>query len=164
MKKPKSHLRAVHQSAGAASPSNGAGHAEPHEDQIPADPVVAVVAETLRTLAAHLTPELAHTIAAQAMAEQTGLAPVLQDLAPGSPNMEAHPILVMRVIDPQGNVGTIQAPKSLSREHTLSEAAMLGHMLAMVTSPIARGLLYAYGYRLEFGQAPLPQPKPTIIL
>ena len=126
MKKPKSHLRAVHQPAGAASPSNGAGHAEPHEDTIPADPVVAVVAETLRTLAPHLTPELAHTIAAQAMAEQTGLAPVLQDLAPGSPDLEAYPVLVMRLIDPQGSTGTIQAPKTLSRPHTLSEAAMLG--------------------------------------
>jgi len=126
--------------------------------------MVRMVAETLQALAPHLTPEIVQTIALQVMGEQAALAPVLQDLMPGNPTMEAHPILVMRLIDGLNNIGTITAPKTLARPHTLSEAAMLGHMLAMVTSPVARGFLYAYGYRLEFGQTAPPPPKPLIIV
>jgi hypothetical protein len=126
--------------------------------------MVAMVADTLAALAPHLTPEIVQTIALQVMGEQAQLAPVLHDLILGNPNMELHPILAMRLIDGQNNIGTITAPKTLARPHTLSEAAMLGHMLAMVTSPIARAFLYAYGYRLEFGQTAPPTPKPLIIV
>lgn len=130
---------------------------------MPSDPMTDVIVDVVQAFAPHITPEMASTIAAQTLLEQQALAKVIEDALPAAQNAKAYPVWGFRLLSPaDGKSGLVKAPKTLHGV-ALGEVIQSISVFALLTSPPARAVLYAYGYRLEFVQAPAPAEQKIIL-
>ena len=129
---------------------------------LPGDPMVAVIVDVVLAFAPHVTPEIASSIATQVLMEQQGCAKVIEDALPAAPNATKFPLWGFRVVTADNKSGLVKAPKALHGV-TLADVIQSISVFALATSPPARAILYAYGYRLEFMQAPAPAEQKIIL-
>ncbi len=130
---------------------------------MPTDPMTDVIVDVVRAFAPFLPPEMAASIASQVLLEQQALAKVIEDALPASESAGKFPIWGFRLLSPQeGKAGLVKAPKALPGAN-LGDAIQSISVFALLTSPPARAVLYAHGYRLEFLQAPAPVEQKIIL-
>jgi hypothetical protein len=126
------------------------------------DPMVGVIADVVTAFAPHVTPEMAASIATQVLLEQQGIARVIEDAIPTSENAQKFPVWGFRVITQDGKAGLVKAPKTLHGT-AIGDVIQSISVFALLTSPPARAVLYSYGYRIEFVQAPGAQEQRIIM-
>jgi len=130
---------------------------------MPTDPMTDVIVDVVQAFAPHITPEMASTIATQVLLEQQALARVIEDALPSSENAKKFPLWGFLLLSPaDGKSGLVKATKSLHGT-TLADVIQGVSIFALLTSPPARAVLYAHGFRLEFMQAPAPAEQKIIL-
>lgn len=164
-----------------SDPGNGGGEAQQltpeQQAQLEAEmgQMLAVTAGIVRALAPHLSEEQAQQLAAQAIAEHPAIAPAIDDAVPTSAAAQSHPWWGFRVYiaphkDAKGNVvppqevGRVQGPKIIGPNTPPHEVVANIHVLAIATAPIARAVLRAHGYTLDFYSGKTPKEKSKLIL
>jgi hypothetical protein len=127
---------------------------------------VQMTAGVVAAFAPHLTQQQAVQIAASVLEQQEALGQVMADAIEDEPRAK-HPSWGCKLHNRAGKVpepsGIIRTPKAMGECETLSEVMHYVTIIALLTSPTARGVLAAYGYDIEFLQggkprSPLIQP------
>ena len=98
-----------------------------------------------------LSQQKAFEIGLAAMRQQDEISQVLQDAGPGE-SRDKYPYWGFIIKDPQGNGGTVHVRKDIQSCTSLSQAKQHFEVISFVTSPMARAVAFANGYRIEFFQ------------
>lgn len=134
-----------------------------------------VTAGIVRALAPHLSEEQSLALASQAMNEAPQIAPAIDDAVPTSKAAETHPWWGFRLwiaphkdasgktVPPQ-EVGRVHGPKAITPQTPPHEVIANIHVLALATAPIARAVLRAHGYSIDFFSGKAPPEKGRILL
>lgn len=159
------HLRA------APSPSNGAGARPPTEEELTAlqaqaqQEVAAMLAGMVEAFSSAAPPaaQLVSTAVAT-LHQQEALGQVIDD-ATHPDKRKAHPEWGVKLKHRQtGAQGVIRVPKDFGACKTIEEALHHATIVALLTNPTPRVLLFAHGFDVEFFQAPASTPQPKITL
>lgn len=158
------HLRSV-------GPSNGAQGSGPSEEELTAmqaqaqQEVAAMLAGLVSAFSSAAPP--ASDLVATAVAtlhQQEALGAVIDD-ATHPDKRKAHPEwgvkLKHRVTGAQG---VIRIPKDFAACKTIEQALHHATVVALLTNPTPRALLFAHGFDVEFFQASASAPQPKITL
>lgn len=141
--------------------SNGAGG---QESEIPMVPVEEVVAKTISAFAPFLNEEQAIQMALACLHENVALNQVFKD-ATELPAREACSHWGFQILSPKGSIGVMTAPKDIMSAAEAQDPEGIvraAYIIAFLTSPIARGILRAYGLDVKFHQVK-STPKPLIV-
>lgn len=124
--------------------------------------IASIMRETLHALAPHLAPDMVDMLVQQTLHEQAMLGRVIEDALPTSESAKKYPFWGYRIVNARGESGVVRIPKDLA-SLDMQQIAHAAALVGLLTSPVARGVLYAYGYRLEFAQFPPPVEAPKIV-
>lgn len=112
-----------------------------------------VLGQSIRLSAPHLTDEQAEFLARVVIAEQEKLQPFLETMIPGSELQQKYGDWGIQLEGPDGGVGAIRGPKQAGESKHASAVLEHTQVLAVVTSPLVRGVLRAFGFKYHFIQA-----------
>jgi hypothetical protein len=122
---------------------------------------VAMLSPVLAAYAPFLSPERVQEIALQCVRQQQQLGQVIEDGA-NPQSRTPYPIWGLKLRGGQGGEGVSKCPKDLGQAKSLDQALHHATVIALVTSPVARAVLLAHGFTLEFFQA--PEDKPQLVV
>lgn len=112
-----------------------------------------VLGQSIRLSAPHLTDEQAEHIAKHVIVEQEKLQEFLERMIPGSPAQLAHPDWGVQIFGPDGGEGIFRGPKHPGGCDYPQAPLEHVQVLSLVTSPLARGVLRAFGFKYHFVEA-----------
>ena len=175
-RRPDDETLGTEEEAGASAPASSAnGGSQVPDDDVsdigaPATPEEAIfegLIGMLSVLAPHVPEQKLWQLAEYVLLEQEKLVTEFLPLIGDEEKLKSRPVWGVKLTGPDGGQGHVlgfKHPKLCASDGTL----ILGHIqvLSLVTSPIVRAVLRAYGFEYSFVEAPadvLQQPSRVII-
>ena len=119
-----------------------------------AQAAISMIAGIIQAFVSEMPEEAVIQVAAGELGQQETLGVVLGD-AVDPAKRQSHPFFGFRIRDLRRDeiIAEVKAPKDLAQAKSLNELKHGVDVIAYATSPVARALLRAHGFSVEFFQA-----------
>lgn len=108
-------------------------------------------------------PQQIQNVAIGVLRQQEALGAVIEDAADPK-KRAANPEWGVKLRHrATGAEGVIRVPKDFAACKTMEQVLHHATIVALITNPSPRALLFAHGFDLDFFQAPASQPQPKIV-